>query len=233
MIDRSTLNAPRPVVVCPLEFERRALLSAGLNQRCEVICCGPGPTRVASWVKALGDSVQPIILAGLAGALVEHARAGSAWIIDEVIDAESDRRWRPTFVPPIRAQGFQRAGVAITSSTTGIASREIKVELHRRTGAALVDLESVAFARAATDEGLRWAIVRGVSDGLGESLPNGVESWVDESGRSRLLTVFGAIIRRPMTLQSVLRLRRQGLIAMRATGNVIRGALEKEAAELD
>ena len=71
----------RPLIVCPLEFERRALVRAlrrapGVGH-VEVECCGPGAVAVAAWADGVGRTERPIVLAGLAGGLVASARTGT------------------------------------------------------------------------------------------------------------------------------------------------------------
>ena len=73
-------------VICPLEFERRALLQAGVGEYCEVSCCGPGALAARQGVQSSATTDGPIILAGLAGALREDISKGSAYVASRVID---------------------------------------------------------------------------------------------------------------------------------------------------
>ena len=56
------------------------------------------------------------------------------------------------------------------------------------------------------DMKLSWAIVRGVSDGVLDSLPVDVDRWVNASGQARPQQIAGSICRRPWIVAAVMRL---------------------------
>ena len=205
------------VVICPLEFERRALLQAGVGKYCEVSCCGPGASAARQGVQRSAITDGPIILAGLAGALRADISKGSAYVVTRVID-DARHSWHPTSItkgdrPP--------SGATIISTAHTITTTQGKRALAERSGADLVDLESAAFAEAASAGGRRWAIVRGVSDGLHDALPEDIDEWVDEQGRTRTSAVIAAILRRPALVGEVRRLRADSIEAMNAVAEVI------------
>ncbi len=206
------------VVICPLEFERRALLQAGVGKYCEVHCCGPGASAARQGVQSSAITDGPIILAGLAGALREDISKGSAYVATRVID-DAGHSWLPTGL----AQGSLPgpSGPTIISTLHTITTTQDKRALAERSGADLVDLESAAFAEAASAAGRRWAIVRGVSDGLHDTLPEDIDEWVDEQGRARTKAVIAAILRRPALVGEVRRLRADSIEAMNAVAGVI------------
>jgi hypothetical protein len=74
---------------------------------------------------------------------------------------------------------------------------------------AAVDLESAAFAAAATARGLPWLILRAISDGASEALPSLLNSCLDEGGaiRRRLLAV--RLLGQPSALPQLLSLRQR------------------------
>ncbi len=205
-------------VICPLEFERRGLLQAGVGKYCEVSCCGPSALATRQCVQSSAVTDGPIILAGLAGALREDFCKGSAYVATRVID-DAGHAWHPTGI----AQGSLPgpSGPTIISTLHTITSTEDKRALAQRSGADLVDLESAAFAEAASAAGRRWAIVRGVSDGLHDALPEAIDEWVDEQGRARTSAVIAAIVRRPAMVSEVRRLRADSIEAMNAVARVI------------
>jgi hypothetical protein len=203
---------PRPVVLCPLEFECRALQRAGVDRTFALACCGPGPDAVSQWLRNAGRGDRAVILAGLAGALVDALAPGAACVITEVIDAPSGRRWRP----PLQAIALDLTAspCAVTSTPHSICTPSGKRSLHHRTGAHVVDLESVAFAHAASDLHRPWGIVRGISDGVDDALPDEVDGWVDSTGRTRLRAVMASILRRASTPRQLLDLRARASRAM-------------------
>ncbi len=208
----------RPILVVPLEFERRALLDTGQGENCDVVCSGPGATVVGRWVASCGPGEQPLILVGLAGSLREDIPSGTGHRVAMVID-EAGHDWKPTFSP--REDGASRRDVTIISTGHTVTEPAAKRDLAKRTGADLADLESAAFAAAATQTGRRWAVVRGVSDSVDDFLPGDIENWVDEQGRTRTSVVIAAIVRRPALVGAVRRLRADSVAAMTAVAEVI------------
>ena len=63
--------------------------------------------------------------------------------------------------------------------------------------------------------------MRGVSDGLHDALPEDIDEWVDEQGRTRTSAVIAAILRRPALVGEVRRLRADSIEAMNAVAGVI------------
>jgi hypothetical protein len=64
-------------------------------------------------------------------------------------------------------------------------------------------MESAAFARVAEAAGWDWQVIRGISDGYNETLPDGVELWTSANGRTRIGAVLGSLARRPMRLPTL------------------------------
>lgn len=209
----------RPLILCPLRYERWALERAGLGRHCDLAVCGPGATGIASWAAMHHALKQPIILAGLAGALTPTHRPRSAWVIAEVRDPETGRQWRPTFVPD-NVQCSHRT-CSITSTVSTLTHHSAKLAAHERSGADLVDLESVAFAQHADRAGWTWAIVRGVSDALDMSLPTNIDAWVDRRGQVRAGVVLTSLMRQPTLVPVCMQLRRNSEAAMRAVAQHI------------
>lgn len=209
----------RPILVVPLEFERRALLDTAVSQACEIVCCGPGASRVGRWVASCGSPEQPLILVGLAGSLRADIATGTAYWVAKVID-DDGHEWKPTF----QARDDETSGgrdLTIVSTQQAVTESAAKRTLAQRTGADLVDMESAAFAAAASQSQRPWAVVRGVSDGVEDSLPDDIEDWIDERGRTKTAAVISAIVRRPALLGAVRRLRAQSAAAMDAAAQVI------------
>ena len=209
----------QPILVVPLEFERRALLDTAVSQACDIVCCGPGASTVGRWVAGCGSGEQPLILVGLAGSLREDIATGTAYEIAKVID-DDGHEWKPTF----KGRDDQTSGssdLTIVSTHHPVTDSAAKRALAQQTGADLVDMESAAFAAAVSQIQRPWAVVRGVSDGVDDSLPDDIEDWIDERGRTRTAAVIGAIVRRPALIGAVRRLRAQSAAAMDSAAQVI------------
>jgi hypothetical protein len=96
----------------------------------------------------------------------------------------------------------------------------------RRTGADLVDREAAAFAGAATERGWQWTIVRGVGDGPQTPLPEGIDAWVDDRGRTRAAAVCRAVALGRAGIRPLIRLRSDSVAALRAAAEIIRRMLD-------
>jgi hypothetical protein len=212
-------------VVCPLEFERRVLHRAELGDRCRLDCCGPGPQGVAWWA-AGRDASAPVILCGLAGSASGSYLPRTAFIPAAVVTDDGQR-----LEPTLGVGGVGRVGGCDPAPLIGSADRTLttsraKQDWARQTGADLVDQESVAFARTAADRGWRWTNVRGVGDGLQTPLPDGIDAWVDDRGRTRVAAVCRAVATGHAGIRQLIRLRSDGLAAMRAAAEVLRHMLD-------
>lgn len=202
-------------VLCPLQIERRVAARAAAG-RARIITAGPGAESIAQAVRRLDPRPQDaLILFGVAGGLIDTEPAP---IISAVIDAQTGARSTPTLTASVDESA---SCVSVVGVSTPVTTVEEKRALAGRTGAALVDCESHAFAQAATERGLEWAVVRGVSDGPLDTLPPRVARWVDTRGRSRPIRIALDLARDPGSIADVARL-----------GRSTRRALDAAAARL-
>jgi len=207
-----------PIVVCPLEFERRVLQRAGLGDRCRLACCGPGPQAVVQWAAGVAAGA-PVILCGLAGSTCAAYPPRSAHVPAAVV-ADDGRRLTPTLGP-----GGGPAPLLGSADRT-LTTPEAKRAWARRTGADLVDREAAAFAGTATERGWQWTIVRGVGDGPQTPLPEGIDAWVDDRGRIRAAAVCRAVALGRAGIRPLIRLRSDSVAALRAAAEIIRRMLD-------
>lgn len=208
----------RAIVVVPTEFERRAL------GRLEgpVVVCGPGPSAVRTWATtaALPRGTH-VIVAGVAGGLRASASIGLARIVSEV--RVPDGRVAATFAAET---AWTVVGVDRVVSTPAE-----KRALAERSGADIVDMESHAFAAAAAERGWRLTIVRGVSDGVDDALPEGLASLVTPRGGLRPLRTAAFLARRPMLIPALRELGRRTTLAMRSVRAIVEDVRSPHGAE--
>ncbi|MFN0010379.1 MAG: adenylyltransferase/cytidyltransferase family protein [Phycisphaerales bacterium] len=210
--------APGPVLVlCPMQIEEaavvRAVRAAGAHTPIRVVRTGIGKDAIlAALVRELaaavgaggavggaeGHAPSLVILAGACGGLRPTADVPS---ISRIID-EHGHTWP-------RGIGFDPAGVTLVAVDRIIATPQDKAALAAATGAAIVDMESHAFAAACETRGLAWSVIRGVSDTPDESLPAEVLAWITPDGRTRSLRAFLDLLRRPWLIPHIIRLLRR------------------------
>lgn len=212
-------------ILCPLRHEMNLLRRAGVDRFATLHCCGPGAAAVERAVQAL--QVDPahdsVMLVGVAGGLSPNAAAGSAHLITSVRDAERTTELRP----PIDALPSVQTPQCVACSTAlPVLTIEAKHELRRRSEADVVDTESQRFAETAQALGLRWGIIRGISDGADDTLPAALVDCVDDDGATRLGKVVVALMRRPGVLAELWRLRRTSAQSMRAAAEIVRTLAE-------
>lgn len=196
----------RILVLCPLEIERRAA-ARRVGATCEVRRIGPGADNVTRAMETINpQAYRLVVLFGVAGGMAQTDRAPA---IAEVVDQASGERWRS----PTAADGI---GVTVVGVDAPVCSPQAKRELHARFDASLVDCESHEFARRCEAIGVRWAIVRGVSDGPDAALPAQSAGWISRDGRTRLRGVTQSIARNPLIIGSLLKLGRQTNLALKA-----------------
>jgi hypothetical protein len=124
--------------------------------------------------------------------------------VPSVIVDEDGRVWHP----PARtgradAGAPPRPAVRCLSAEYVIRTPDAKRVAAERFDADLVDMESAAFARVAEAAGWNWRVIRGISDGYNDTLPDGVEQWTSANGRTRIGAVLGSLARRPMRLPTL------------------------------
>ena len=191
-------------VICPLEFERSQLAHAAKARGWVLSCCGPGRAGIERWAASVRlPAGTQVVLAGVAGGLRPTAVPGIA-VVPSIIVDEHAREWP---VPARMGSGEvgappQRA-VRCLSAEHVIQTPAAKQVAAERFDADLVDMESAAFASVAEAAGWNWRVIRGISDGYNETLPDGVEQWTSANGQTRIGAVRASLARRPMRLPTL------------------------------
>lgn len=200
----------RAVVLCPLAHEAAAIhrhLQLPHYMMPRVVRTGPGAAAICSAVERVArendeHAALLVILAGVAGGLAPVAQVPAI----RAVVTEDGTAYPVPFTRP-HVDGEEP--VTLLGIDVPLTSPAIKQEWNELTGAAIVDTESHAFAKACTERGLTWTVVRGVSDAYDEVLPPRVVRWVTPSGTTRPVRAALDLIRRPKLLPEVCRLARR------------------------
>ena len=145
-----------------------------------VCCVGWGPERSARVAEAVLDRLQPeaVVNWGAGGALVPWLQVGDAVVCGSVVDGRTGKRWRSSEGLFDGCDTASLAGVSVACADwltwpRPVFRRGTRVELARRYGCGLVEMESAALCRLATERGVPFAALRVVSDALeGPRLPS-------------------------------------------------------------
>lgn len=209
------------LILCPLEIERRAAARVAQG-RARVIATGVGSDRMRRCLNRFDpDSLGVVVLFGVAGGLCATCATPP---IGRVVNVATGESWETRNAPC--------GGATIAGVDTPLLTVDAKRSLRDRTGASLVDTESHVFASICEAHGWDWTIIRGVSDGPDDVLPDHVSQWIDDEGRTRAVRVALDLLRRPALIPQVSRLGRSTRRALLAASIRLDALLAEDAATI-
>lgn len=220
-------------IVCALAAEARHLgratprqaLVASLADGTLLAVSGMGAGAAASGARALIEAGAGALASfGLAGGMDPALRAGSIFLPSEVVAVggagiATDGQWRERLSAALMARHPVTAG-RLLSSPSVIGSVAQKAALFRDTGAAAVDMESLAVAQAAQARQLPFIAVRVIVDSAADDLPRAVTAAANVAGQLQLWRLLGALVRSPSDLAPLVRLAWRYRAASRALAAV-------------
>jgi adenosylhomocysteine nucleosidase len=167
-MERRWIGAPEPLA----ETSGVGAQKAGLAARRLV---DRGATALVSW--------------GVAGGLDPKIGPGAVVLPDAVIGADGSRlrvdaEWRDRLLTKVEDTVDVSTSELLDINRLIVTSDE-KCELHRRTGAVAVDMESAAIASVSNQSGVPFIAVRGIVDSAAMSLPDVVQTMFEQGGGSR------------------------------------------------
>ena len=116
----------------------------------------------------------------------------------------------------------------LVSVKEAVTTPEQKTQLHQRSQATAVDVESFAVMQAAKAHRLQGLVIRAVLDPSDQALPPAALNGVNAKGETQIWPVIKGLMKRPQDLPDLLRLGGQN---KRACG-VLTEAIEKAATKL-
>lgn len=168
------------------------------------VCGGMGPEAARRATEAVICLYRPstVLSVGFAGALDPTLRVGDVLQARYVVDA----------LDGSKTDTGSGAGVLVSFSS--VAGKEQKAKLAKAYRAQAVDMEAAAVAKGAEARGLRFAVIKTISDEAGFAMAP-MERFIREDGGfdARGFAVFAAL--RPWHWWSVLRLARDSSKASR------------------
>ncbi len=194
----------------------------------EMVSLGEG---AAIWLSGMGEKAaregaeglqlggcDALISFGLAGALDSRLRPGDLVLPDSIHVGHRlpvDQDWRNRLQQLLPTHVNITNGV-LAASTGVLTSADTKRELAEATGACAVDMESGAVAQVAAKAGIPFLVVRVIADPLVFSPPIPLLGAVRPDGSADPVRLMSLILRRSVTLGTLLRLGSQ-LRSARAT----------------
>jgi nucleoside phosphorylase len=208
-------------ILVPRGAEASAVRRAGTQVRIVATAAGAASSHD---VGAL-DPREDVVVTGLCGALGTLA-AGTVVTYRSVRDgndAAAAFACDATLTAALRAALPETVVVDACTAARVVTTRAERAALASRCAAEVVDMEGVHLARALQARGIRFAMVRVVSDDASRDLPALGEA-IGADGSVNALRVAAAFVRRPRAAFAFVRDVRRALTTLRATVRTISAA---------
>jgi adenosylhomocysteine nucleosidase len=226
-------------IVCALASEARHLgptvrLAEPLGSLADgtlVAVTGMGAAAATAGARALIDAGATALVSwGMAGGLDPALSAGAVLLPTEVVGTDgqlvgTDKGWRERLSAAIAAPIHN--GRLVTASRA-IGSIADKAGLFKTTGAAAVDMESLAVGKVAEQHQAPFIAVRVIVDSAGDVLPDAVTAAADNQGHVQIWRLILALA--PSEIAPLIRLARRYRAANRSLASIARmGSLAPSA----
>jgi adenosylhomocysteine nucleosidase len=176
------------------------------------------------WLSLLDGLHDPLILsAGVCGGLDPKLASGTVVVPESVLSPSGER----LNVTPSRYAAALSVGAGQVATGCLVTSREIvstpkeKSELHAKTGAVAVDMESSLILSAAATAGCVSLVIRGVSDDANQTLLPELIALVTPEGRVRRARAVALALTQPATIPHALAFQRHTRRALRAVARLL------------
>ena len=162
-------------------------------------CAGIGAAAAREASRALiAEGCTALLSLGMAGGLDPALKAGAVVIADRIVTADgrsffTSVPWRKALVEV----GGTVSVAPIAGSDRVVSTVEAKQNLRRRTGAAVVDMESAGVAEVAAASGLPFLALRAVADTARRSVPAWALRGVGADGALRPMALAAGLLARP------------------------------------
>ncbi|HWF00632.1 MAG TPA: hypothetical protein VG248_12600 [Caulobacteraceae bacterium] len=167
---------------------------------------------------------------GLCGALDPALRPADLVIGEAVVFAGGEIACDARLVAALAAALPAARIGKVAGGERMIGSAAGKAALAETTGAVIVDMESLAAARAAQAAGVPFVVLRAVSDGAARTLPRAAMAGFSASGGVNVGAVVASLARRPWELPALIRTAREaeaGFRALQDAAAAIDGAVDE------
>jgi len=199
-------------IIVPRGAEEAAVRRGAPSATVVAIAAGGGSAAMPVDV----DATTPAVLVGLCGALTA-ARVGDVVIYTSIVDESGSETLDADEIARARTALPQARPVVAVMADRVITTAVERTALAARFGADVVDMEALHVARALRARGVRFAMVRVVSDDPLADLPP-IEHAFDPSGAIRPLALALAFARAPVAAARFVRDVQTSLRVLSSTG---------------
>jgi adenosylhomocysteine nucleosidase len=181
------------IIVTGLEVEARIARRAGLPV---IVVAGKPDRRAGLMAQAIASGATGLISFGIAGGLDPNLAPGTV-LLPETVHTDrgetfyADGPWRKRLLAhvPGAVSGAIYGGEAVVTRAAD------KRMLFGSTKATAVDLESGPVARAATEAGIPFVVLRSVADPAHRNLPRAAVLGLNDEGKVAYATMLGQAVR--------------------------------------
>ncbi len=172
---------------------------------------GVGPVQARRNAEAFTEALVPelTVVVGIAGGLAPQLAVGDAVIPATVLDLDHGREYVPQYLPR-----HDREGILATSAEFIVD--EERLDPLRRRGVVAMDMETAAVAEVCEARGLRWSVVRVISDRPEDGLLDpGVVALLRPDGSVDAAAALRYLLTHPRRLPRLARWGRDAKLAAR------------------
>jgi adenosylhomocysteine nucleosidase len=183
------------------------------DDRVTATCHGPGQARALSAAEALINIGASALLSfGVAGGCNPDLPPGTVVIATGIRDLSTvgagdilytNRGWQHRLKSLLLGNVLLEEGT-IASVAEPVHGADAKRRLYEDGGAAAVDMESAAAARAAMEAGIPFMALRVIVDAAGTSLPPAAMAGMTPDGATQIGPVLRALLRRPQDIPGLI-----------------------------
>jgi hopanoid-associated phosphorylase len=171
-----------------------------------VVCRTAGSELETVADSAVRQGYRGLISFGVAGGLASHLRAGDWVVASTVHESQTVRATDAVWSRKLLGMIGGSVHAPIVGVDAPVAEPAKKRELHRATGAAVVDMESHVVARVAAAHNLAFAAVRVVVDPAHRKVPPAALIGMRPDGRANVWAVMRDLVARPSQLSPLARI---------------------------
>jgi adenosylhomocysteine nucleosidase len=187
------------IAVTSLALEARIASGPGVS-----VICSQAPQLVACLEAAI-DRALGIISFGVAGGLAPDLEPGD-WVIATAVRTErtrypTDQRWTRRLLHALPGA----IAAEMIGADCAVAHAAKKRQLHARTGAAAVDMESHLAAQVAAAYRVPFAVCRTIIDPAHRDLPPAAVAGLRNDGTPDVLAISRSVLRRPDQIPALAR----------------------------
>ena len=186
------VNTPVKIAIIVALTVERSCVPPQPSDTVKVMQCGQGRERaVRAAQSAIAGGANALLSLGIAGGLSPALQSGDVVVPEQILVPEDDTSfatsegWSDNLCAALRNRFAVDRG-AVLDVVNVVANPGQRRSAHAAFGASACDMESAGVASVASESGAAFAAIKVISDMANDTLPAGIQHWVDDDGNSRI-----------------------------------------------